>query len=107
MPRGGRREGGGRPKGSRNRRTEQEPALMRAEAAREEMSPLDYFRMVMVDPKASLVRRDWAASQLALYLHPKPAPLPVDIVKPAQPSTVTFRLIRPPPLQIEGEVLPP
>ena len=65
MPRGGRREGGGRPKGSANKLSD--VAVIRA-AAEGEM-PLDYMLSIMRNPEASDNMRFAAAQAAAPYCH--------------------------------------
>jgi hypothetical protein len=57
----------GRPKGSRNRRTQ---ALLEASQAGGEL-PLDYMLRVMRDPSAPAKRRDEMAKAAAPFLHSK------------------------------------
>lgn len=67
MAQGGRREGAGRPKGARNRKT-----VEQSEAVRESgLTPLDYLLSVMRD--ISLPREDRvdAAHKAAPYVHAK------------------------------------
>ena len=64
--RGGKREGSGRPKGSRNRRTE-----MQIEAASNGILPLDFLLGLMRDPAQNAATRLTAAISAAPYVHPK------------------------------------
>jgi hypothetical protein len=57
----------GRPKGSRNKRTQ---ALLEASQAGGEL-PLDYMLRVMRDPSAAAKRRDEMAKAAAPYVHAK------------------------------------
>jgi hypothetical protein len=71
MPRGGKRPGAGRPKGSKNKfsleQSEQREHYANVNA------PLDYLLAVMRDPLADLKRRDKAAKAAAPYCHAKQA----------------------------------
>ena len=67
MARGGKREGAGRPKGARNKATEE----ARQQAAKEGETPLAYMLRVMRDGEADAKRRDAMAQAAAPYLHPK------------------------------------
>ena len=80
MPRGGYRPGSGpkkgtkyRPRGSGKKPKDQNeiPADIKAEAAAQNLSPLDYMLKVMNDPKADSVRRDRMAACAAPFVHPK------------------------------------
>lgn len=68
--RGGARSGGGRPKGSKNKRS----IAARAEASTEGLLPVQYMLEVLRDEKASHADRQWAAHAAAPYIHPRPAP---------------------------------
>jgi len=74
MPRGGRREGAGRPKGALNLRTR---ALFESVAAGGEM-PIGYIIRIMRDENAPSWRRDRMALAAAAYLHPRLANMPAD-----------------------------
>ena len=74
MPRGGRREGAGRPMDSPNRRTR---ALVEAAESGGEM-PIAYMLRVMRDEDAPDLRRDAMAKVAASYLHPRITALPDD-----------------------------
>jgi hypothetical protein len=67
MPRGGRREGAGRPTGAANRKT-RETADKAAAAG---LSPMAYLLAVMADETADSHRRDQAAKELLPYMHPR------------------------------------
>ena len=67
MPRGGRRVGAGRPRGSATKRTR---AVANA-AAELGHSPLSYMLDVLANPKTSPARRDRMAENCAPYMHPK------------------------------------
>lgn len=67
MPVGGKRPGAGRPKGSRNKRTQE---VLNA-AAKEGITPLDYMLKVMRDEDESPATRLDAAKSAAPYLHPR------------------------------------
>lgn len=67
MPRGGYRPGGGRPKGSKSKKTQQIAAA--AVAAGE--SPLEYLLRTMRDPTQDEARRLDAAKCAAPYIHPR------------------------------------
>lgn len=70
MPRGGYRPGGGRPKGSKNKRTiAAEAAQPVAPEPTEERTPLEYMLAVMNDPTASPERRDRMAIAAASFVH--------------------------------------
>ena len=64
---GGKREGAGRPKGSKNRATRE--ALEMAKAAG--ITPLEYMLNVMRDSRAKIPRRDAMAIAAAPYIHPR------------------------------------
>lgn len=70
---GGARPGAGRPAGSINRRHSE----VLAGALAQGDTPIEYMLKVMRDETegGDEKRRDWAAQQLAPYLHPRPAPL--------------------------------
>ena len=70
MPRGGKRQGAGRPRGTQNRKT----AEMRAEIAVSGELPLDYMLRVMRDPNAEPHRRDAMSKAAAPYVHRPLAP---------------------------------
>ena len=70
--RGGSGRNQGRPKYSRNKRTQ---AAIDKAAAGGEM-PLDYMLRVMRDPKAKQSRRDHMAQAALPYLHARLAPAP-------------------------------
>src|SRR6185369_92136 len=78
MSKGGRRPGAGRPKkalsGHSPAAIVPAPGEPTAPATRYD-NPLDYVRALMNDAGADHRRRDWAAGVLAMYLHPKPAPV--------------------------------
>jgi hypothetical protein len=63
--RGGKREGAGRPKGKKNKRTLAEKEALAASG----LSPLDYMLSVLRDEKASQDVRLTAAKAAAPYLH--------------------------------------
>lgn len=67
MPRGGKREGAGRKKGTPNKTN----AERQAEIAASGITPLDYMLKVMRDEKADERRRDDMAKAAAPYAHPK------------------------------------
>jgi hypothetical protein len=91
MPRGGFREGGGRPKGSKDkfprRRSDRAtknaaaapvppklrlaPAQISAHPNLPQMSPLEYWLAIMRDENASPERRDRAAALAAPFCHPR------------------------------------
>jgi hypothetical protein len=81
MPRGGRREGSGRPIGAPNRRTR---ALVEAAESGGEM-PIAYMLRVMRDEDAPDRRRDEMAKVAAPYLHPRITALLEDDA-PAKPE---------------------
>jgi hypothetical protein len=64
---GGKRPGAGRPKGSRNKATEE----ARKKAAEIGVTPLEYMLGVMADTTADAKRRDAMAQAAAPYVHPK------------------------------------
>lgn len=67
MPRGGSREGSGRPEGAITKRTREA-----AEKAMElGLTPLDYMLTVLRDEQADTKDRMWAAEKAAPYVHPK------------------------------------
>ena len=67
MPRGGPREGSGRPKGSKNVKTERRTAAIAAAG----ITPLDYLLNTMRDEKQDKAVRLDAAKAAAPYVHPK------------------------------------
>jgi hypothetical protein len=67
MAQGGKRPGAGRPKGARNKATEE----ARQKAAKEGEMPLAYMLKVMRDPNADEKRRDAMAQAAAPYTHSK------------------------------------
>jgi hypothetical protein len=69
-PRGGRRPGAGRPKGRKNRKTEERLEHVK-ELAKAGLTPLEYMLAVMRDEKADEERRLDAAKSAAPYVHPK------------------------------------
>jgi len=71
MPRGGKRPGAGRPKGSKNKPKFELPEQREHYANVE--TPLDFLLAVMTDPFADWRRRDKAAKAAAPYCHAKPA----------------------------------
>jgi hypothetical protein len=71
MPRGGKRPGAGRPKGSTNKARFESPE--QRERYSKATSPLAFLLCVMNDPAASWTRRAWAARAAAPYCHSKPA----------------------------------
>ena len=73
MSRGGFRAGAGRPRGARNRRTEQ--AIAEASAGE---TPVAYLLRIMRDRGADSKRRDEAARALLPYLHARLAPKAYD-----------------------------
>lgn len=68
MPRGGRRPGAGRRKGSKVTRTREVAERIAADGM---MTPLQYVIDVMRDPKTARKRRDWAAATALPYCHPR------------------------------------
>ena len=73
MARGGYRPGGGRPKGSKNRKTLDKTAALppdiKRAARKANQDPLDYMLGVMNDPKADPSRRDRMAIAAAPFKH--------------------------------------
>lgn len=67
MARGGSREGAGRPKGVRNKRTVEQVEHIEASG----MTPLEYLTSVYQDPRADESKRIDAAKAAAPYVHPK------------------------------------
>ncbi len=65
MPRGGRRTGAGRPKGSPDKIKREK------EIAASGLTPLDYMLSVLRDSKATPENRKWAAGAAAPYCHPR------------------------------------
>src|SRR5258705_13769037 len=72
MPRGGRRYGAGRPTGTIGY---SRAAIIEAAKAMGE-APIAYMLRVMHDGKASELRRDRMARELAAYFYSRPAPVP-------------------------------
>ena len=68
---GGRRDGSGRPPGSRNKAT---LVLLSEIENRGEPLPSEFMRSVMNDPEAPLVARIMCARGAAVYLERKPTP---------------------------------
>jgi hypothetical protein len=67
MPRGGKRDGAGRPKGTPNKASDERQQKVAASG----QVPLDYMLAIMRDPAADPKRRDAMAIQAAPYVHPK------------------------------------
>jgi len=67
MPKGGKREGAGRPKGAPNKAS----AALAVEIAASGETPLAYMLRVMRDQTAEHPRRDEMAKAAAPYVHPK------------------------------------
>ena len=82
MPRGGRRPGSGRPRGSANRRTRE----IADRAAEEGLTPLEYMLQVMRDDEAVPARRDDMAKAAAPYLHPRLQAVEDAKAKPEEPD---------------------
>jgi hypothetical protein len=68
MPRGGKRAGAGRKKGSANVKSRQ---IVDEAAADGRKLPLAHMLDILNDPKASQARKDWAAGCAAAYCHPR------------------------------------
>lgn len=68
MPRGGRRAGAGRKKGSKVIRTAAAAEKVVADGM---LTPLQYVIDVMRNPKATQRRRDWAAGTALPFVHPR------------------------------------
>jgi hypothetical protein len=73
---GGPRPGAGRPKGSLSRRHVE----VRAGAASEGLTPVEYMLFLLRDEDAGHEQRAWAAEKAAPFLHPRPAPVSRPIV---------------------------
>jgi len=67
MPRGGKREGAGRPVGAANQRTRE----IADNAAKDGLTPLEYMLSIMRDDTAEAKDRMWAAEKAAPYVHAK------------------------------------
>jgi hypothetical protein len=67
MPRGGKRQGAGRPKGARSKKTVALIAAIEASG----LTPLDYMLAVMRNPKAPEEHRMAMAKAAARYVHPR------------------------------------
>jgi len=67
MARGGARVGAGRPKGARNKRTEEQEAAIKESG----LSPLEFLTSVYRDEDAALDTRIDAAKAAAPYVHAK------------------------------------
>lgn len=67
MPRGGKREGAGRPAGAATKRSRE----MADKAAAAGLTPLSYMLSILRDDKADVKDRMWAAEKAAPYVHPK------------------------------------
>ena len=72
MPRGGRRNGAGRPRGTTGY---SRAAIIEAAKAMGE-APIAYMLRVMHDEEASELRRDRMARELAAYFYSRPAAVP-------------------------------
>jgi hypothetical protein len=72
---GGKQVGAGRPKGSKDTRTQE----LVKKAVEGGITPLEYMLKVMRDPTAALDRRDAMAEKAAPYIHPKLASFHADI----------------------------
>lgn len=67
MPRGGKREGAGRPEGAATKRTRE----MANKAAEAGLMPLDFMLDLLRDVEADKADRMWAAEKAAPYVHAK------------------------------------
>ena len=67
MPRGGKREGAGRPAGAPNVKTAETVAAIEASG----LTPLDYMLSVLRDENRETAERMDAAKAAAPYVHPK------------------------------------
>lgn len=67
MARGGKREGAGRKKGSKGKRS----SKVAKEAAKRGITPLEYMLRVMRNSKADTARRDDMAKAAAPFIHPR------------------------------------
>lgn len=67
MPRGGKREGAGRTKGTANKAS----IARQAEIMASGLTPLDYMLEILRDTEAPKDDRKWAAQQAAPFVHPK------------------------------------
>jgi hypothetical protein len=65
MPRGGSRQGAGRPAGAQNRKTVEQVAAIEAEG----LTPLEYLTSVYRDEAAEQTKRIDAAKAAAPYVH--------------------------------------
>lgn len=63
--RGGRRQGSGRPKGAKTKRTSE---IAKAAAA-EGITPLEYMLQILRNPAAAEPDKRWAAEKAAPYVH--------------------------------------
>lgn len=68
MPRGGKRAGAGRKKGSKVTRTRETAERIAGDG---QLMPLQYVIDVMRNPKTKQRRRDWAAATALPYVHPR------------------------------------
>jgi hypothetical protein len=85
MPRGGKRQGAGRPKGARNKKTVALIAAIEASG----LTPLDYMLAVMRNPKEPQERRMQMAKAAARYVHPRIRSVPEPQTK-APPVEITW-----------------
>lgn len=90
MPKGGKRPGAGRPKGARNRATEEARAM--AEETGE--TPLSYMLRVMRDAEADEKRRDAMAQAAAPYVHAKLSSVEMDANVTNSYDDMTYEEIR-------------
>jgi hypothetical protein len=67
MPRGGKREGAGRRKGSANKKT-QDIANAAAQAG---ITPLEYMLDILRKEESTSEQKAWAAEKAAPYMHPR------------------------------------
>jgi hypothetical protein len=77
-PKGGKRPGAGRPKGCKNRKTEERLEHLKLLAAAG-ITPLEYMLATLRDPKEEPDRRLDAAKSAAPYVHPRLAQTDISV----------------------------
>lgn len=88
MPRGGKRDGAGRKKGSHDKVTRLRASMI-AKAVHANGTPLDYLLEIMRDEAETFENRFAAAVEALPYVHPKLAPMHHSGDPDKAPETVT------------------